>query len=124
MATGMSPLPEPPTPGGIPSPVPPGPGPGGVLVPFVEDAIWDALGAVKPTRIYISQQGDWWDLIAIRVYGAIRGNEHLMFRLIESNYPLREIAEFPAGIPVIVPEILIDTEIMLVPWKNATRLAQ
>jgi hypothetical protein len=59
-------------------------------------------------------------LIAIRVYGRMRGNEHLMYRLLEANYALRDVAEFPAGIPVVVPEIDLDTEISLVPWKKAT----
>jgi phage tail protein X len=68
----------------------------------------------------VSIQDDWWDMIAIRVYGFKRGNEHLMYRLLEANYPLREIARFPAGIAVTVPEVQIETEIPLVPWKIAT----
>jgi hypothetical protein len=128
MASGTSPIPVPPvpvppTPGGIPSPVPPG-NINDFFVPFVEDAIWDALGAPKPTRIYVSTQGDWWDLIAIKVYGAVRGNEHLMYRLLESNQPLVEIAEFPPGVAVIVPAVDTVTEIALVPWKNAALLPQ
>ena len=75
-------------------------------------------------RIYVSTQGDWWDLIAIRVYGAKRGNEHLMYRLLEENYPLRDVAQFPAGLPVIIPEVDVSTEIPLVPWKSATRIIQ
>ena len=76
----------------------------------------------KVGRIYISIQGDWWDMIAIRCYGRQRGNEHLMFRLLEANYPLRDICEFPAGLAVIVPEVEVKTEIQLVPWKKAARL--
>ena len=72
-------------------------------------------------RIYVSQQGDWWDVIAMRAYGMKRGNEHLMYRLIEANYTLREVSSFPAGLAVIVPEVAVDTVIPLVPWKNATR---
>lgn len=90
------------------------------LTNFVADATWLALGQPQPQRIYISMQGDWWDMIAIRVYGAQRGNEHLMYRLLEANYPLREMAHFPAGIPVIVPTIEVQTEIPLVPWTTAT----
>jgi phage tail protein X len=71
-------------------------------------------------RIYVSVQGDWWDTIAMRVYGFKRGNEHLMYRLIEANYPLRDISLFPAGVGVIVPDAQIETEIPLVPWKIAT----
>lgn len=72
-------------------------------------------------RVYVSTQGDWWDMIAIRVYGRKRGNEHLMFRLLEANYPIRELSNFPAGVPVIVPAQDVETVIPLVPWKNATR---
>lgn len=94
-------------PGGVPGPVPlPTSTPAPVPIP---------LGA----RIYVSMQGDWWDMIAIRVYGAQRGNEHLMYRLLEENYPLRNIAQFPAGIPVVVPPIAASTEIPLVPWTSA-----
>jgi hypothetical protein len=71
-------------------------------------------------RIYVSVQGDWWDMIAIKVYGAKRGNEHLMYRLLEENYALRNITNFPAGVAVIVPEVRVARIIPLVPWKAAT----
>jgi phage tail protein X len=74
----------------------------------------------KVGRIYVSTQGDWWDLIAMRVYGMKRGNEHLMYRLLEANYSLREVSNFPAGVPVIVPTVDVATEIPLVPWTSAT----
>lgn len=76
----------------------------------------------KGTRVYVSTQGDFWDVIAIRVYGRRRGNEHLMYRLLEENYPLREVVQFPAGVAVIVPEVDVATEIPLVPWKSAASL--
>jgi phage tail protein X len=71
-------------------------------------------------RIYISTQGDWWDLIALRVYGMRRGDDHLMHKLIEANYKLRDVSQFPAGIAVIVPDLPVKTEIPLVPWKKAS----
>jgi len=71
-------------------------------------------------RIYVSVQGDVWDVIAIKVYGFKRGNESLMYRLLEENYPLRNVSVFPAGLAVIVPEVAVATEIPLVPWKSAT----
>lgn len=98
------------------------PGPEGTLVAIVQNEVWKALGRPKPHRVYISTQGDWWDLIAIRAYGIQRGNEHLMFRLLEENWPLREVAQFPAGVSVIVPEIAVATEIELVPWKKASQV--
>jgi phage tail protein X len=90
--------------------------------PFVPDATYISLGQPKSPRIYVSTQGDWWDLIAIRVYGRVRGNEHLMFRLLEANYALREVCNFPAGVAVIVPDVPIVNEIPLVPWKAATAI--
>jgi hypothetical protein len=71
-------------------------------------------------RIYTSQQGDWWDLISLRVYGMRRGDDHLMHRLIEANYHLREVSKFPAGVGVIVPPQPVKLEIPLVPWKKAS----
>jgi phage tail protein X len=73
-------------------------------------------------RTYISTQGDWWDNISLRVYGMRRGDDHLMHKLIEANYQIREVSSFPAGIAVIVPEITVKTEIPLVPWKKALQV--
>lgn len=87
---------------------------------FVPDATWLALGQPKPVRIIISMQGDWWDTLAMRAYGRKRGNEHLMFRLLESNYALRQISNFPAGVAVVVPDVEVETEVPLVPWTSAT----
>jgi hypothetical protein len=42
-----------------------------------------------------------------------------MHKLLEANYEIREINEFPAGIPVVVPAMPIKTVIPLVPWTNA-----
>jgi phage tail protein X len=98
------------------------PGPEGTLVAIVQNDVWRALGLPKPHRVYISMQGDVWDMIAIRAYGTKRGNEHLMYRLLEENWPLRDVVIFPAGVPVIIPEIAIDTTIQLVPWKKADQV--
>lgn len=73
-------------------------------------------------RVYVSIQGDWWDAIAMRVYGMKRGNEHLMYRLLEANYYLRNVGYFPAGVHVIVPALEPATEIPLVPWKKTSIL--
>jgi len=71
-------------------------------------------------RVYISVQGDWWDTIAMNAYGMKRGNERLMYRLIEANYPLRLASHFPAGVQVIIPRVEPAAEIPLVPWKKVT----
>jgi len=104
--------------GGPPDPIPQD----DTLVEVIQDATWVALGLPKPHRIYITIQGDWWDLIAIRVYGRQRGNEHLMYRLLEENWPLKDVGQFPAGVPVIVPEVAIAVEVQLVPWKKASQV--
>lgn len=95
---------------GTPLP-PPLPDPAPVVVP-------------QGSRVYVSIQDDKWDLIALRVYGnsTQRGSEHLMYRLLEANYPLRDIAIFPGGVWVIVPDVGTTTEIPLVPWKSTTVL--
>jgi phage tail protein X len=75
-----------------------------------------------PAHVYTSTQGDWWDLISLRVYGMRRGDDHLMHVLIENNYALRDVSHFPAGIAVVVPAIESKTEIPLVPWKKALQI--
>ena len=69
--------------------------------------------------IYISTQGDWWDLISLKVYGNKRGDEYYMHKLIEANYEIRDICNFPAGVQVIVPKLPVKTAIPLVPWTSA-----
>lgn len=105
-----------PVPGGIPDPVPQL----DTAKEKFQDAVWLALGKPKQQRIYVSEQGDWWDVIAMRVYGAKRGNERLMYRLIEANYALKDVSSFPAGIPVFVPDEQVQAVIPLVPWTSAT----
>jgi phage tail protein X len=73
-------------------------------------------------RFIISTQGDWWDTLAMRAYGVKRGNERLMYRLIEANFWISHVSHFPAGVKVIVPDIPSVTEIPLVPWKKALQL--
>jgi phage tail protein X len=79
--------------------------------------------APPPARVYYSTQGDWWDLISLKVYGMKRGDDHLMHKLIEANYDLREVANFPGGVAVIVPAVPMKTVIPLVPWKSATQIS-
>jgi hypothetical protein len=103
-------------------PAPPAPLPPVVQTTQLASAAQVEAATPPTARIYYSVQGDWWDLIAIRVYGAKRGNEHLMFRLLEENYYLRDVVQFSAGIQVVVPEVNVTTDIPLVPWKKATVL--
>jgi len=71
-------------------------------------------------KIYVSVQGDFWDLISLKVYGMKRGDDHHGDILMEANYPIKDIHEFPAGVAVFVPELPVITDIPLVPWKSAS----
>lgn len=50
---------------------------------------------------YKTVQGDTWDMIAKKVYGA---EKHMDF-LMEKNLPLLDIFIFPAGVCVDTPEL-------------------
>lgn len=102
----------------VPPPVPPAPIFGSTPPPL----LGHGLPAQEGERVYTSTQGDWWDLISLRVYGMRRGDDHLMHKLIERNYALRNISQFPAGLSVIVPVLESKTEIPLVPWKKALQI--
>lgn len=51
--------------------------------------------------IYVTVQGDTWDLISYKVYGS---SKHVGF-LMENNYPLLDIFIFSAGTEVSIPEL-------------------
>ena len=66
---------------------------------------------------YKTEQGDTWDIIALRVYG----DEHFMDTLIKANLEHRKTVIFGHGVVLTVPEI--DTtskefEANLPPWKR------
>ena len=71
-------------------------------------------------KVYVSVQVDYWDLISLKMYGMRRGDDHYMHKLIEANYAIRDLVEFPGGVAVIVPELPVKTSIPLVPWKSAS----
>ena len=90
-----------------------------------QEAIHALIGHVTKLtgRIYITTQGDMWDLISLRVYGMKRRDDHLLHHLlIQANYPLRNVCRFPGGIAVNIPNLPVKTEIPLVPWKKAQRI--
>lgn len=51
--------------------------------------------------IYVTVQGDTWDLISYKVYGS---SKHVGI-LMENNYPLLDIFIFSAGTEVSIPEL-------------------
>lgn len=67
---------------------------------------------------YVSIQGDFWDLAAMRAYG-VEAGQFLMSDLIAANYDKREIEQFGGGIVIRIPEPQVVTTIELVPWKAA-----
>ena len=72
---------------------------------------------VRSMSTYKTQQGDTWDLIALRVYG----DEHFMDTLIKANIEHRKTVIFSHSVTLTVPEI--DTtdkvyEANLPPWKR------
>lgn len=72
------------------------------------------------SKIYVTQQGDRWDLISLRVYGMQRGSDHHMDTLLGANPALQDFSELPGGVFVLVPSLPVQTDIPLVPWKRAT----
>jgi len=66
-------------------------------------------------RKYRTISGDTWDLIALREYGEL-GGEELMSILVEANPEHVETVIFPAGVELELPEVSVPTSRMLPPW--------
>ena len=64
---------------------------------------------------YVTQQGDTWDLIALRLWPKL-GAELLMTDLIEANLEHVETVIFSANITLRVPEIELPVVKTLPPW--------
>lgn len=63
---------------------------------------------------YRTIQGDTWDMIAKKVYGAERHMDYLM----ASNFELLDYFIFPAGIVVKVPELPAEISEDLPSWRR------
>jgi phage tail protein X len=63
---------------------------------------------------YVTIQGDTWDIVSKKVYGA----EKYMDRLITANTAHREIVFFAAGARLVVPKIDESMPETLPPWKR------
>ena len=63
---------------------------------------------------YRTIQGDTWDMIAKKVYGAERYLDYLM----ASNFELLDYFIFPAGIVVKVPELPAEISEDLPSWRR------
>lgn len=67
-------------------------------------------------QIYITISGDTWDIIAYKTLGS----EMYTDKLIKNNLEYRDIAIFPAGVEIVIPDIEPQEEISdkLPPWKR------
>ena len=63
---------------------------------------------------YRTIQGDTWDMIAKKIYGAERHLDYLM----ASNFELLDYFIFPAGIVVKVPELPAEISEDLPSWRR------
>ena len=69
-----------------------------------------------PDNTYTTVQGDTWDMVSLRVYGA----EKYMDRLISANPDHRHTVFFAAGVVLSVPEIDAAPPETLPPWKRGS----
>lgn len=63
---------------------------------------------------YTTIQGDTWDSIAYKLYGA----EKYMKNLIEANWPLLDILIFSAGTVITVPDLPEESEDDAPFWRS------
>lgn len=63
---------------------------------------------------YTTIQGETWDQIALKVYGAERHADYLM----KSNYPYLDTLVFSAGTVLNVPELPEELDGDLPPWRT------
>lgn len=64
------------------------------------------------TKVYITQQGDTWDALALEFLG----DEYLMVDLIRANPLHRTTIVFGQGVELVVPDIEIDEFSDLPEW--------
>lgn len=67
---------------------------------------------------YRTIQGDTWDMIAKKVYGAEKHLDYLM----ANNFPLLEYMIFPSGILLHTPDLPKKLETDLPPWRKVEYL--
>ena len=63
---------------------------------------------------YTTISGDTWDMIAYKTLG----NEMLMGDLMKANAEYRKTVVFPAGITLTIPNIDVEIDSDLPPWKR------
>ncbi len=65
--------------------------------------------------MYITIQGDTWDIIAKKVYGKEKYLDYLM----QNNYNLLNYFIFPASIIVNTPDLPSESNLDLPEWRRA-----
>ena len=68
-------------------------------------------------RTYRTEQGDTWDLIALRMYPSI-GAEKLMDVLLDANPEHIHTVIFPANVILNIPEVSVPVISSLPAWKR------
>ena len=68
-------------------------------------------------RTYRTEQGDTWDLIALRMYPSI-GAEKLMDVLLDVNHEHIHTVIFPANVILNIPEVSVPVISSLPAWKR------
>ena len=68
-------------------------------------------------KTYRTEQGDTWDLIALRMYPSI-GAEKLMDVLLEANPEHIHTVIFPANVILNIPEVSVPVISNLPAWKR------
>lgn len=66
--------------------------------------------------VYKTVQGDTWDMVAKKVYGAERHLDYLMAH----NFDLLDYFIFPAGIEINTPDLPLEQEEDLPAWRTMT----
>ncbi len=64
--------------------------------------------------VYTTIQGDTWDLMAYKLFGA----EKYMKYLCEANWPLLDVMVFEAGVKVNVPDLPEEVDEDLPFWRQ------
>lgn len=67
------------------------------------------------SKTYTTVQGDMWDRIAYKLFGT----EAAMNALLEANQDRKDIAVFPSGVVLTVPDYTPTKTDRLPPWRRA-----
>lgn len=69
------------------------------------------------SKLYTTQQGDMWDEIAYTQMGSCNYVDRLML----ANSSLLDYYSFPAGVTLVIPEVVKSSTSSLPPWKQVSK---